>query len=304
MELTPSGSKMVPPTFGRPVAELVRTRFSCRSYSPQPIDWKDQRHLEEFIASYAAGPLGSILRFQLLAATEEDRNSLSGLGTYGFIQGETGFIAGAVRRSEKSLEDYGYCLERIVLLATDLGLGTCWLGGSFSRTGFSKKLSLEAGETLPAVASIGRITDVESARIGLIRRQVNADRRFPWESLFFDENFGAPLSRAAAGPFAEPLEMVRLCPSASNKQPWRIVRRSNGWHFYLQRTKGYRRGFFQTILQVADLQRVDMGIAICHFDLSAGELGLPGAWAVAEPLLAVPDPETEYIVSWLEQDRK
>jgi len=304
MELPPPAPNMLPSTYSQPVAEIIRRRFSCRSYSPQPIEWKDRQRLEDFTASLTAGPLGSVLRFQLLAATDEDRNSLSGLGTYGFIQGETGFIAGAVRRSEKSLEDYGYGLERIVLLATDLGLGTCWLGGSFTRSGFSKKLSLEEGEALPAVASIGRITDVESARIGLIRRQVNADRRFPWENLFFDENFGAPLSRAAAGAFAEPLEMVRLGPSASNKQPWRIVRRSKGWHFYLQRTKGYRHGFFQAILQVADLQRVDMGIAMSHFDVSTGDLGLRGAWTVAEPSIPKPDPETEYIVSWVEQDRK
>jgi nitroreductase len=290
--------------YSQPATDIIRQRFSCRSYSPQPIDPKNRKRLQEFMASLIAGPLGGAHRFQLLAATEEDRNSLRGLGTYGFIRGETGFIAGAARQSEKYLEDYGYSLERIILLATDLGLGTCWLGGSFNRSGFSKIISLQRGEDLPAVAAVGNIADPERARNGEIRRRVNADRRLPWESLFFEDQFGRPLDRAAAGAFADPLEMVRRGPSASNKQPWRIVRQSKAWHFYMQRTKGYRRGFFQTVLQLADLQRVDMGIAMCHFELAARELGLCGKWTVAEPPVAKPDRETEYIVSWLEQDRK
>ena len=37
------------------------------------------------------------------------------------------------------------------------------------------------------------------------------------------------------------LEMVRRGPSASNKQPWRVVRAGERWHLYLQRTRGYGR---------------------------------------------------------------
>jgi nitroreductase len=293
-----------PMIYGRPVTELIRRRFSCRTYDPRPIEVQDRRSLEAFTAAITAGPLGSVLRFQLLAATEEDRNSLRGLVTYGFIQGETGFIAGAATRSNKYLEDYGYALERIILLATDLGLGSCWLGGTFNKSGFAKKISLRRGEDLPAVAAIGRIADLESARNGVVRLRVNADRRLPRESLFFREKFGVPLSISDAGAYAEPLEMVRLGPSASNKQPWRILRLGNAWHFYLQRTKGYRTGFLQTLVRVADIQRVDIGIAMCHFELTAREAGLRGKWAVDPPPVAPPDRATEYIVSWLEQDRK
>ena len=291
-------------TYSQPVTEIIRRRFSCRTYDTRPIEAKDRRTLEEFTAALTAGPLGSALRFQLLSATDADRDSLRGLGTYGFIRNETGFIAGAATQSNKYLEDYGCALERIILLATDLGLGSCWLGGTFNKSGFAKKISLRKGEDLPAVAAIGRIADLESARNGVVRRRVNADRRLPRESLFFREAFGVPLSISDAGAYAEPLEMVRLGPSASNKQPWRILRHGKTWHFYLQRTKGYRAGFIQTLMRVADIQRVDMGIAMCHFELTAGEAGLRGKWAVDPPPVAPPDRATEYIVSWLEQDRK
>jgi hypothetical protein len=290
--------------YSQPVTDLIRRRFSCRNYDPRPIEEKDRRSLETFMASISTGPLGASLRFQLLAATEADRNALRGLGTYGFIQGESGFITGAATRSKNSLEDYGYALERIILLATDLGLGTCWLGGTFTKSGFAKKIALRRGEELPAVSSIGRIADLESARAGELRLRVGGDRRLPRESLFFRGEFGVPLSISDAGPYAEPLEMVRLGPSASNKQPWRIVRRGTAWHFYLQRTKGYRSGFLQRLVRTADIQRLDLGIAMCHFELTAREAGLGGRWAIDPPQVARPEGEIEYIVSWLEQDRK
>ena len=38
---------------------------------------------------------------------------------------------------------------------------------------------------------------------------------------------------------SDPLEMVRLAPSAVNKQPWRVVATDNAVHFYLKRSKGF-----------------------------------------------------------------
>ena len=46
------------------------------------------------------------------------------------------------------------------------------------------------------------------------------------------------------------------------------------------------------------MQRVDMGIALCHWALTAEELGLKGQWAIQEPGIVKPDALTEYIVSW------
>jgi len=95
------------------------------------------------------------------------------------------------------------------------------------------------------------------------------------------------------------LSWARLGPSASNKQPWRIIQAGNAWHFYLQRTRGYGDSLTFKLLGLADLQRVDMGIAMSHFQLTAAELGLSGQWAVQEPEIKKPDRLTEYIVSWV-----
>ncbi len=94
-----------------------------------------------------------------------------------------------------------------------------------------------------------------------------------------------------------PLEMTRLAPSASNRQPWRIVKESgkNRFHFFIQRSSKY-----QNLLKmggIPDLQLVDLGIAVCHFDLSLKMNHIHGQWKDEDPGISCPD-DTEYIISW------
>ena len=81
-----------------------------------------------------------------------------------------------------------------------------------------------------------------------------------------------------AGACGQALESVRLGPSASNRQPWRIVREGAAFHFFLPRTPGYDK-----MTGEIHLQEVDMGIAMCHFELAAEELGIGGNWKEAKP---------------------
>jgi hypothetical protein len=41
-----------------------------------------------------------------------------------------------------------------------------------------------------------------------------------------------------------------------------------------------------------------MGIAMCHFELTARQSGLAGEWKVEEPNLERPA-QTEYVASWV-----
>jgi nitroreductase len=285
-----------------PAGDLIHRRYSCRTYLPDPIAAEQQRLLSAFMAADAVGPLGSRVRLGLIAASPGDASALKRLGTYGFIKGATGFIVGAVRRAPNDLEDYGYLLERVVLYATELGLGTCWLGGTFTRSSFVRRFgSLERGERMPAVVSIGLIGDDGAERI---REREEGGRRLPASELFFDGRFSKSLDLGAAGACADALEAVRMAPSATNKQPWRIVRGDGdgggAWHFYLRRTKGYGKGSaLFTVLRIADLQRVDLGIAMCHFELVARERGLAGRWVVRDPGIPLPGKDTEYVASWV-----
>jgi len=64
---------------------------------------------------------------------------------------------------------------------------------------------------------------------------------------------------------------------------------------YLQRTPGYKSG---RLVQIADMQRVDLGIAMCHFELVARERGLAGTWVHEDPSIAPLDKGVEHIATW------
>ena len=276
---------------------LIDRRYSCRTYLERPISEADREALTTYMASKTTGPLGSSVRFGLIAASLDDAGALRRLGTYGFIKGASGYIVGAVRKGPGDLEDYGYLLEEVILRATELGLGTCWLGGTFTRSSFTSRFGgIARDEIMPAVVSTGYPGDDGAERI---REREEGTRRFPPDELFFAGEFDRPLGRERRDGYDEALEAVRMAPSATNKQPWRIVRRDDDWHFYLVRTKGYGKGspFFK-VLRIADLQRVDLGIAMCHFELVARECGRAGRWVMDDPGLALPGPGIEYTATW------
>ncbi|MCP4131946.1 MAG: nitroreductase [bacterium] len=286
--------------YSKPIKEIMDERYSCRSYSNNLIENNKAEELNEFFSANSKGPFNGESRFELVAASGEDSNTLKKLGTYGTIKGATGFIIGAMKSSEKDLEDFGYLMERNILMATDKGLGTCWLGGSFSKSGFSNKIGVGEDELVPAVASTGYIAKKVAVFDSITRWGAGSKKRkFP-EELFYLDNFNTPLGEADAGKYALPLEMVRLAPSASNKQPWRIIKEKNKnvFHLYLQRTgKYYERN--KLLFKLADMQRIDMGIAMCHFELTALEAGLKGSWKVNDPEIGPLPKATSYVVSWV-----
>ena len=75
---------------------------------------------------------------------------------------------------------------------------------------------------------------------------------------------------------------MRLAPSAVNKQPWRIVAADGGFHFYEKQDKGY------VSEKTGDLQKIDVGIALCHFVLGLEEQGKQPVVSVQGPGLPVP----------------
>jgi len=280
--------------FTSPLDEIVALRNSCRSYDGLPLGDPERGELMDFIAALPAGPFGSAGRLEILDL-DEFKSGAHKLGTYGVIRGAVTFIAGSAVPDEKGFVDFGFRLEAVILRATDLGLGTCWLGGTLTRDAFAAAVGAPEGEIVPAITPVGRYAGKRTIADRLIRWSAGSRNRKPWQELFFDRDFSRPLAPESGGAFSFALETVRRAPSASNKQPWRIVLGAGGReaHLLLQRSRGYNK-----LIRAADLQLVDMGIAMCHFELAMREQGVAGAWSRTgtDPC---PLPErTGYIASW------
>jgi nitroreductase len=277
------------------IIEAIKIRKSCRTYSNKAIEQEKLAELREFLAVSTKTPFGSKVRFHFIDFNEMEIGELKNLTTYGVIKGARRFIIGTVEKQPRSMEDYGCCMEKVILKATSMGFGTCMLGGTFKRSGFAGKINLTESEILPVISPVGYPSDKRSIVDRTFRFVASSDKRKPWNDLFYLHDIDTPLDKGNAGSYETPLECVRVAPSASNKQPWRIIkdRDQNIFHFYLKRTPGYG-----NIGKDIKLQNIDIGIAMCHFDLSVSELGLKGNWNVNNP--QIKSDGMEYIVSWIE----
>ncbi len=282
--------------FNRSIIEIIKERTSWRTFSPDPIQESLKKDFTLFLKlNNNQSPFNKYsrnYRFTTISIPDFDPNEQKKLGTYGFIQGAQEFIVGAIEKSEYDLENYGYLMELLILKATDLGLGTCWLGGFFNKSLFSEKINCNSHETVPAISPLGYPIK-RRTKEKIIRTIIKAKKRRSWDQIFFKNDFATPLMNTELGEFSILLEMVRIGPSAGNKQPWRIVKEGDKkiFHFYIAPQLGKIGQIYKRFT------RLDIGIAVCHFDLCAKELGLEGNWDFLNPNIKGSE-EYSYTISW------
>ncbi|MBQ8928385.1 MAG: nitroreductase [Oscillospiraceae bacterium] len=253
--------------------ELIRTRKSVRTFDGRAVTDADREKLTQYLTTIT-NPYDIPVEFVLLDA------KVHGLSSP-VIQGEQLYITGKVPKGAHCAEAFGFSFEQLVLYAWSLGIGTTWIAGTMKREVFEREAGVLESELMPCVSPLGYPAQKRSIKELGMRTAIKADKRIKDEGLFFDGDLSAPLS--TEDPLIrDALEAVRLAPSAVNKQPWRIVRRGNAYHFYEKHS--ISGGAW-------DVQKVDMGIALCHFMAIAG-----GRLSVADPGISAPQ-DTEYIAT-------
>ncbi len=271
----------------------VKKRYSVRNYSDKEISSDIQKSIRLFVDSLD-NPFGKKVNFHYFGSEHLSGDKLR--GSYGIIKGAKQYIGATIKLEPLSLEALGYEVEALMLYLANLDIGTCWLGKTFDQKGFFKSLDVEEGEILPIVTPYGYASDKKRVKDIFMRKIAVSHKRKPWDTLFFKDSFNTPLTQREAFNFEFALEMVRLAPSAVNKQPWRIVLRDNIWHFYEEKTLGFS-GMFPY-----DIQRIDIGIAAAHFDLAVKEQGMQGNFEILKhPTIEIPK-NMEYVFSWIREE--
>lgn len=260
--------------------ELIRRRRSVRTFDGNPLRPEDAEKLLRFAESIGT-PYDIPIVWKLLDARADGLSSP-------VIVGTDTYIAGKLRRRPHAEEAFGYAFEKLVLYAESLGIGTTWIAGTMDRPAFERAMETAEDELMPAVTPLGYPAKKRSLRDAAMRRAMHSDARQPFEALFFEGGFDTPLPPARAGIYADALEAVRLAPSAVNKQPWRIVKQGDEFHFYKKSSL--------PATPKGDVQKLDIGIALAHFVLALEEQGLAGRVAEADPGIAH-DEDTEYILT-------
>ena len=225
------------------------------------------------------------MRFEFLDAQEHKLSSP-------VLAGEKLYVSAVVAKGEHAEEAYGYSFEALLMHAHEMGLGTVWIGGTMPRDKFEAATGLAQNEVMPCMSPLGKVAKKMSIKESLMRKGVKADSRYDFSELFFKGDFGSPLTegKAMEAGLRDALECVRLAPSAVNKQPWRVVVGDRVAHFYEKHDKG-------SITAGYDLQKIDLGIAMYHFEKELLAEGRLPKCEVNDPGIAVPE-GVDYVVSY------
>jgi nitroreductase len=220
--------------------KAIEMRCSRRTYIDKPIGKEKVRILEKLIEE--VNKEGN-LHLQLVL---NDGKAFQGIRkSYGLFTGVQNYIALVGKEDEFFREKIGYYGERVILEATRLGLGTCWVGGSFDKK--SCNCSVEEGELLLAVIPIGNIPAEHTLKEKIIVKMARGKSKAVNEMYESDE--------VVPDWFEAGMEAVQKAPSAMNKQPVK---------FYCKNsivTAGIEGG--------KDYQEIDLGIAKLHFEIGA-----------------------------------
>jgi len=213
------------------ILEAMRQRHSVRQYRDTPLPAEVRDRLQ---AEIEACNREGDLHLQLIA--DEPGAFTGALAHYGRFSGVANYIAVVGKPAPDLEERAGYYGERLVLLAQQLGLNTCWVALSFSKR--KTRYTLDDGEKLLLVIALG----------------YGAGPGVPHRS--------KPMSRLVRcdGPMPEwfrlGAEYAMLAPTAVNQQK-----------FLLELTAG---GAVRATALRGPWSRLDLGIVKYQFEQAAG----------------------------------
>lgn len=275
--------------------EIIDRRISVRTYTGEVPGDELLDRIKRILHKERKGPFGSRHSFQLIDVNEKGSDEIGKMTSYGMIKNAGLYFGGYSDCDDRTIIDYGYCFEEVLLELTVLGLGTCWLGGTFGRGFVAEKLNLPDGKVIPAISPIGFSSEKRSVTEKITRFIAGSGNRKSHNKLFFshsgDEVIVPAVLEDLRSPIDKILESVRFGPSASNKQPWRIVVNADVIHFFCDYNKTYN-----AMIKGFNIQSLDMGIALCHFTKAAEELRMRGRLSYSDPHFE--NTKWTYILSW------
>jgi len=259
--------------------EVITMRKSVRNYDAAGRLTSSQIAAIDCVIKDAVKPFGGRVEIRLVSTGD---GSAFRPSTYGVITGASDYLLMGYADDNCSALSAGYAMEHVVLHATEMGLGTCWIAATFKGSRFNAVAGMTDSAPLKIVSPIG----IPSGKSGLLntvaRALARSDKRKPMDKLFF---YGDPQMPVPSDThFFHPLELMRLAPSSTNSQPWRAIVTANGVDFFT--------------VDKSPLGYLNLGIGMCHFYYGCREEGMNGVLIIKE----APDrimPGATYVASFI-----
>ena len=213
------------------ILEAIDARHSVRAYQEKPIDQETRRQLDEFTdkCNQESG-LHFFIRY------DDPDGFDSRLAHYGHFRNVRNYIVLAGRKGPEFDFRCGYCGEKMVLFAQQLGLNTCWAALTFNKR--KVRELIPDGETLCMVIALGYGETQGCPRKSKTYADVTENGT--------DEAW-----------FRQGVEAALKAPTAVNQQKFVFSVRGGE---PVARAKGF-----------GSLTQVDLGIVVYHFEAASGK---------------------------------
>lgn len=240
--------------------EAIKHRRSIRDYSAKSLDENVIKHLMNFTSEIN----NNNDNVRIVFVNERSENVFKGvIGGYGKISDSPSYAVFIEDTEDKNCnEKLGYYGEAFVLEATTLGLGTCWVSGTFNLETVKKHVTLSENEKIHSVTPIGYAKEKSSFASSMISTFLGSTKR---KSL---QEISSGLDSLTPKWISDGIEAARIAPSAINKQPWHFKINENS--VVVSIAKGHENNKLSP--------RLDCGIAMIHFEIGAKYHGISGEW--------------------------
>lgn len=209
--------------------QAMNMRHSVRQYINRPLEENTIQTLRDEIerCNQESG-----LNIQLV--TNEPKAFNSFMAHYGKFSGVTNYIALIGKKEAKLDEKCGYYGERLVLLAQQLGLNSCWVAMTYKK--IPSVFKMNKGEKIVIVIAIGygMTQGIEHKSKGISDVAVVDGEMPEW--------------------FRRGIEAALLAPTAMNQQKFKFILEGNNVLAHAGR------GFYS---------KIDLGIVKFHFEIGA-----------------------------------
>lgn len=217
----------------------IENRISRRKFEKEPIAGGEKENIISLI-NQLNGESGLTMTFI------EDGSAAFGKlrKSYGLFTNVRSLILMKGKKNDKDLkEKIGYYGEDLVLAITDLGLGTCWVGGTFDKD----ELPIDSGEELACVVVVGKV-EAPSLTEKMVRSATHRKVKSMEERIISAQPLPQWIQNG--------MKAVLFAPSAKNTQ--------KAMFKYENSTLSAQ------IAEDYSMDLIDLGIAKKHFEIGAG----------------------------------
>jgi nitroreductase len=224
--------------------KAIKIRRSRRKYLPEPLKISAAVKLQVLIEEY-----NSRENLDMRLVTDNGEPFGAFRSNYGLFAGVRNYIALIGNKNDAvNIEKLGYYGQLLVLHATSLGLGTCWVGASFDHEFYPFDLDDTKNESIIGVITVGNVSQDYTAIEKYVRKSMRRKNKTAEQMYISDEPVPAW--------FLSGMEAVRTAPSAVNRKSVMFTYKDNA-----------------VTASVRDINAIgaalDLGIAKLHFEIGA-----------------------------------